>query len=327
MVFVVITIFILAFGTMGGLAYWKIKQTDPNNIDTSNKAKLDTAQDFLIFDDIKDSVIHLGCHQYRAIIKCNSTNFDLKTEKEQDIIELSFQRFLNSLSHPISFFIQTRTMDNTNMMKGLKDDILKSIEEFPVLVEYGDAYYNDMSDIYNEIGNNKEKNKYIIVPFNDAISLTNSSEQEKYEYSIKEIQNRCQIIIDGLQSVGLKAKILNTKELADLVYSSYHKDNASQIENIINGEFLSMMVEGEDKLSNVTDEGRLDWILYEAQLRLETELANEKAINPTVKNKSIEAINKISSLRDTIAGFYKTEIETEVPKLFECDTKKKKEAN
>lgn len=308
MVFVVVGIFVLIFGLMGGLAYWQIKKTDPNNIDVSNKNNIDTAQDFLPFEDIKDSVIHLGMHQYRAIIKCNSINYNLKTEKEQDIIELSYQRFLNSLSHPISMFIQTKTMDNTNMMKNLKEDILKSIEDFPILEEYGNVYYENMANIYNEIGNNKEKNKYIIVPFNDAIALTNSSEQEKYEYSLKEIQSRCQIIIDGLQSIGINSRVLNTKEVADLIYSSYHKDNASQIENIVSGEFMSMMVEGEDKLAQVTDVGRLDWILYEAQLRLETELANDKSASADVKNKTVNAINELNNLRNAVAGYYKTDI-------------------
>lgn len=311
MVYVVVGMFVLVFGAMVGLACWQIKKTNPNNIGTSNKNNIDTAQDFLPFEDIKDSIIHLGMHQYRAIIKCNSINYNLKTEREQDIIELSYQRFLNSLSHPISMFVQTRTMDNTNMMKNLKEDILKSIEDFPVLGEYGNVFYESMDDIYNEIGNNKEKNKYIIVPFNDAIALTNSSEQEKYEYAIKEIQSRCQIIIDGLQGIGIHSRVLNTKEVADLIYSSYHKDNASQIDNIINGEFMSMMVEGEDKLGEVTDVGRLDWILYEAQLRLETELANEKSASSEVKKKAIDAINELNNLRNAVAGYYKMDTDND----------------
>lgn len=46
MVFVVVGVFVLLFGVIGGLTYWKIKSTDPNNVDMSNKATIDTAQDF-----------------------------------------------------------------------------------------------------------------------------------------------------------------------------------------------------------------------------------------------------------------------------------------
>lgn len=307
MVFAIIAVFISIFGLIGGLTYWKIKNTDPTTTDSSSKSNIETAQDFLPFEEIKDNVIHLGLHQYRAVIKCNSINYSLKTEKEQDVIELSYQRFLNSLNHPISMFIQTKEMDNSLMMKSLKDDIEKSIEEFPILSEYGQIFYENMGNIYNEIGNNKEKNKYIIVPFNDAILLTNSSEEEKYEYSLKEIQSRVQLIIDGLQSVGIQAKALNTNEIIDLVYSAYHKDNASQIKNIIDGDYLSMTVTGEDKMSNVTDEGRLDWIIYEAQIRLENELLNNNGVNKNIKNKTLKAINNLNEIRDDLAGFYKTE--------------------
>ena len=93
-----------------------------------------------------------------------------------------------------------------------------------------------------------KKNKYIIVPFNEALALDTLNDDEKYEYSIKEIQTRCQIIIENLKGIGIHSTILGTNELIDLIYSSYNRDNASQIKNITSGEFLKMTVEGEDRL-------------------------------------------------------------------------------
>lgn len=296
MIFAVIFVFILFFGVIGGLTVWKIKSTDPSRM--NNSTGVETTQEFLPFDEIKDYVVHLGNHQYRAYIKCSAINYNLKTEKEQDIIELSFQRFLNSLSHPISILIQTRTIDNTEMLKILKNDIDKSVESFSVLKEYGQNYYKAMKNIYNTIGNNKEKHFYIIVPFNEAILLTNSTEEEKYEYTLKEIKSRCQIIADGLQNIGLNATMLNKKEIEELVYLSTHKENASQVSNL--SDFTEMTVTGSDRLSSITDEGRLDWILYEAQLRLETELYNEKAVDFNVKNQANKAINCLNELRKNL---------------------------
>ena len=321
MAIVILIIFVLLIGGMFGLAMWKIKQTNPNNIDTSLNPNVDTTQDFLSFEDIKDGVIHLGNHQYRAIIKCSSINYELKTEKEQDIVELSYQRFLNSLTNPISILVQTREMDNSKMLKSLKDDIQQSIEDFPILGEYGELYYNSMENLCAEIGNSKTKNKYIIVPYNDAISLTNSTEDEKYEYALREINNRCHIIKDGLQSVGIHSEILNTKDLIELVYSSYNKDNASQAENITSGEFMKMIVSGEDKLSKVTEEGRFDWILYEAQVRLETELVGE-TLSDEMKERAVLAINEINKIRDELAGHYKTDVNIE-KKIKVLNTNKK----
>lgn len=304
MIIAVIILLFIGIGFIGYITVKKIKETDPNNIENTLKQNVKTVQEFLPFENIKDNVIDLGQHQYRAIIKCNSINYRLKTDKEKLVIEASYQRFLNSLMHPISIFIQTKTMDNSRMLKNLKADIEKSIEDFPVLSNYGESFYSEMTDIYERIGNNKEKNKYIIVPYNEAITLSDLTDDEKYEYSIKELQSRCQIIIDNLQGIGISSNMLNTTEVLELVYSNYHKDNLSQFESIANGEFLTMTVKGEDKLSKVTDEGRLDWILYEAQLRLETELVDNKAIKDNLKERSMDAINEISKIREALAGEY-----------------------
>ena len=191
------------------------------------------------------------------------------------------------------------------MLESLKEDIIKSIEEFPILEEYGNVYYSEMSNIYVNIGNNKEKKKYIIVPYDEAIELTNSTDQEKYEYAMNELQNRCLIIIDGLQSLGIQADFLRSDELIDLMYTVYHKDEANQAENISNGDFLSLLVDGNDKLMDLSHEARLDWILYEAQKRLEMELSSDKSVDNELKAKANLGIQKINELRNDIAGYFK----------------------
>lgn len=301
----IMVVFFAVFGIVGVVVFMQIKKTDPSNIDNSLKSNTDTTQDMLPFEDIKDSMIHLGNFKYRAVIQVGSLNYNLKTEKEQDVIELSYQRFLNSLSHPIQMAVYTKVMDNTKMLESLREDIVQSLEDFPILEDYGEYYFNEMTNIYDNIGNNKEKKKYIIVPYDEAIELTNSTDQEKYEYAMNELQNRCLIVIDGLQSLGLQADFLKSDELIDLLYTVYHKDSANQSENISSGDFLSLLVDGDDKLMDLSHEARLDWILYESQKRLEMELSTDKAVDNDLKARANLAIQKISELRNEIAGYYK----------------------
>ena len=305
MAILIMVIVFAVFGIIGIVVYMQIKKTDPSNVDTSLRTNNDTTQETLPFEDIKDSMIHLGEFRYRAVIAVSSLNYNLKTEKEQDVIELSYQRFLNSLTHPIQMVVYTKIMDNTKMLESLREDILESIELFPELQEYGEYYYNEMAHIYDNIGNNKEKKKYIIVPFDEAIELTNSTEQEKYEYAMNELQNRCMIICEGLRSLGLSADFLKSNELIDLLYTVYHKDGANQSENIASGDFLSYLVDGDDKLLDLPHEARLDWILYETQKRLEMELSTDKSVDNELKARANLAIQKITDLRNEIAGYYK----------------------
>lgn len=305
MVVVGIILILLLFGGLGFAVMYQLRKTDPKLMDTSVRDSITTAQEFLPFEDVKDGMIILGGHKYRAVIECSSTNYNLKTDKEKEIIEISFQRFVNSLSFPITFFIQTKMMDNSKMLDSLREDLMESIKQYPQLEEYANIYFNEMTNLNAYIGNNKQKKKYVIVPYEDAISLGNLSDEEKYEYSSKELYHRASIIVDGLGSVGVKAEILNTKELAELVYSTYHKDSYSNAEEIVSGEFLSLITEADsESIEKIGPDAKLDWILYEAQMRIKTELINENTPDFILKNCE-KCIQVLDSLRDETSGYFK----------------------
>ncbi|WPQ59614.1 hypothetical protein [Paenibacillus polymyxa] len=302
---IVIILFFGLIGVMGYVVYRQLQKTDPAKMDTSVQDNISSAQEFLPFEDIRDQMILLGAHRYRAVIECSSTNYNLKTDGEKVIIESSFQRFINSLSFPITFYIQTKVIDNSKMLESLKDEIETSMKVFPQLKEYGNLYFNEMAGLSSYIGNNKQKKKYIIVPYDEAVSLTDLSDSEKYEFSANELRNRASILVEGLNSVGVKARILETKDLAELVFSSYHKDNYTHVENIVNGEFLTLLTQGENNhLENMTEDARLDWILYEAQMRIQTELLNAQ-VPDFMKKTFDDSIRELEVLRDKTSGYYK----------------------
>ena len=299
----IIIITLVFVGVLVGMIFavkHQLKKTDTESTDTSNQNNIETAQDFLPFKNIKDGVIDMGGHDYRTIIKCSSTNYNLKTDKEKEIIELSFQRFLNSLTFPITFFIQTKILDNTKMLNQMQEELKKVVKEHPQMEAYANNYYEEMSNLSEYTGNNKKKEKYIIVPFNEAVTLEKLSDEEKYEYSIKEVKQRALMLTDGLSSMGVKAELLDTEGLADLVYSTYHKDNFGHYENIVNGEFLSLIVEEERNLEeNLTNDMRADWILYEAQMRFKNELT-DKEIPDYLKVEYEKAIKELDKLREQV---------------------------
>lgn len=293
---------------MGGMVFWQIKKTDPKNNDTSLKNDISTAQEFLPFQDISDSMINLGNHQYRALIEVSSINYNLKTKKEKDILELSFQRFLNSLDFPYSIFIQTKTMDNTRMISLLKSDIEDTLKEFPQLEEYAMTHLRDMTNIQDRIQTTKQKKKYIIIPYDDAISLTNMDDNEKYVEAAKELYTRCTLVLDGLESMGLRGNILTTNEVATVITSVYHRNNYTHIDGVIDGEYLETFVLGENKMSNILSEGKLDLILVEAKNKLQNELINNRNTNPDVLEATRQAIDELERMRDKLAGYYKSTI-------------------
>ena len=61
-------VFLVFLLVMGGLIFFLLKRSAVMNEDTSVSTSNDSAQSFLPFKDIKDSMVDLGNYEYRAFI-------------------------------------------------------------------------------------------------------------------------------------------------------------------------------------------------------------------------------------------------------------------
>lgn len=223
-------------------------------------------KDFLPFQTFEDYALDLSGHNYRAIIEVSSVNFSLMTQTEQDIVEASYQMFLNSVKFPIELYIQTREYDLNDTLNHLDENIAVSTKKFPQLQEYARNYYNNMTYITQYLNNSKIKKKYIIVSFSsyelsDVSALTNA---EIKEFVLEELYNRCNIVTAGLSRVGLDTKILDKKNIAEVLYAYYHRNEYKVAEDIADGYFDTLVVNG----TNPIHEDSLDLILSETQNRV-----------------------------------------------------------
>ena len=296
-------IMLVIFGAVGAVAFIMIKKVDPKNKDTSENPDIKEAQEFLPFEDITNNMIVLPNHRYRAVLSCSSTNYQLKTAGEREQIEMSFQRFLNTITFPVTFFLQTKVIDNTERLQTLKKDAERTAAEFPNMANYAERYQKDMANLNQVIGNNQQKKRYIIVTYDDSGHLDTLSDEEKVIHAEKEIQHRCNGLISNLQAVGVKGTVLNTAELIELVYSCYYRDDYSYAEAIAEKEPFAMFVSGsEDKFKDLPKAKLLDLILGEAINKIE--LSNVDS-DPGGR----KTLDKLKQLRDTYAGYFTEERE------------------
>lgn len=292
-------IFLVFLLVMGGVVFYVLKKNAKLNEDSTLAIDNETAQSFLPIKDIKDSMIDLGNYEYRAFIECQSINYDLRTEQEKEMIDASFQRFLDSLTFPITMHLQTKTIDNTRILESLESDMVETVKEYNHLYDYANSYFEEMKKINQTIGNNKQKKKYIIIPFSDSALLTYSSDAEKYQETLKGMYNRCQIVIDGLASIGVICRIMTSVEIAELIYSTYHRDNYSDINQIISADYMELIVDGENAIEKMDKKDKTIWIINECENRLKTEIL---ALNLTEeeKERAVTALNKILEIKKSI---------------------------
>ena len=77
-----------------------------------NQSNPETAQEFLPFEEIQDSMIYVGNGLYRMLIEVSSLNYYLRTEEEQETVEQQFRRALQHLS---------AAQENANRIKSPSD--------------------------------------------------------------------------------------------------------------------------------------------------------------------------------------------------------------
>jgi len=316
--FIILFVFIGIVGGMGFMVYRTLKKTDQSMtgvaIDPSN---IKTAQELLPFDDIENKMIDLGGFKYRMIVECTSVNYGLKTGQEKEMIEVAFQRFLNSLQFPITLYVQTKEIDNSKMLSSLEESVEEIVQIYPQLEEYARDYVGEMKELTTTIQNSKQKKKYIIVPYDEASLLTGLSNEEKYEYSLKELYSRSQMVAESLSSVGIKGTILPTADLIELIYSIYHKDDYSNVENLTSGEYLALTVEGSfeeekivngkvvttmkkgNRLQNLSDFEKATGALYQAQNLIKTEIL-AKALTDEDDTVFGAVVERLQEIRDMI---------------------------
>ena len=177
---IIILIPVILFGTIGGISLFhqKIRIHGKRQIEIKS---VESVQEFP-FEGIDEDCLIIEGGKYRKIIECSSTNYALKTDEEQVSIEMIFQRFINSLTFPVVFFLQTRVIDNAKRLMLLHEDVSVIKRTFPMLEDYADRYMEEMRHVNEFIGNSTQKKRFIIVPFDEAVAIDGLTEEDQAAY-------------------------------------------------------------------------------------------------------------------------------------------------
>lgn len=166
--------------------------------------------------EVKDGVLMLSNTQYRSIIETSSINFELKSEEEQDVLIDSFQNFLNSLSCSIQILVRVREID---VDRYLEEIVQKQDKETEPIYKQQMKHYGEF--IQNLISGNKilSRRFYIVIPY---------EAKEKVDFKLikEQLLLNQDIVMKGIEKLGMKARPLSSLEILDLFYSFYNPKHA-----------------------------------------------------------------------------------------------------
>jgi len=198
-------------------------------------------QEFLEIKDIREGVLVLKNNAIRGILMVSSINFALKSDEEQSAIIYAFQTFLNSLDFSCQIVIQSRNINITPYLDGLKDLEEKQTSE---LLKQQTASYRDF--IKNLVKGDMimTKNFYVVVPYSlmevlgvgaiakqfDFLKTEKEKEQQlkddDFQRCKSQLWQRMEFLAMGLRRCGLEAVPLTTPELIELFWSIHHPEQA-----------------------------------------------------------------------------------------------------
>ena len=211
---------------------------------TTNQDSPLSTQSTLLISELRDGLVIMKDGSFRAVVACQSINFDLMSEAERESVEYSYQGFLNSLGFTTQILIRSQRVDigpyierlteirknNDNMLLGvLMDDYINFIDALSQEANIMDKSFFIVIPYYVS----KEAEKVLTQTKNIFTSFTKSKQVEitkidraTYDAAIKEINNRVETVISGLFQIGIHSVRLNTRELGALYYNFNNPDTA-----------------------------------------------------------------------------------------------------
>lgn len=201
-------------------------------------------QEFVPIKEIRNGMIVLKDGTLRAVIMVSSINFALKGSEEQTAIIYQFQNFLNTLDFPIQIYIQSRRLDIRPYLALLKEREALQANE---LLRVQTRQYIDFIKDFTDRTNIMSKSFFVVIPYQGAIfspsagGLFGGSKKDSKEAEAKrtetldeligQLEQRLQVVEQGLARTGVRSVRLGSEELIELYYKLF---NPSEVTNAAN---------------------------------------------------------------------------------------------
>ncbi len=312
-----------------------------NNTKNSNtNVQKEDVFNFLEFDRILDNmIVQNDGTKFTMAIKCKGINYDLMSDMEQIAVEEGFITFLNTLRYPIQLYVQAQNIDLKSAINKYRENIKGLEEEFETVnKEYNDIqeqfdakkedirkiennrtkilnvyeYANDIVNYVERLSLNKsllQRNFYVLVSYysSEITSTTNFTKEELINICYNELLTRAQSIISGLMTCSVVGTILNSNEVADLLYNAYNRDDKGllSVKEAIQSGFYRLYSTSEDVFFK-KQQKMIEQINEEAELKALESI--KKAIEDgTYISPAAEKLNIIDQVSKTAAEIVKKE--------------------
>jgi len=197
-------------------------------------------QKILKIKNINKGVMFLEDGSLAKILAIDGINLSLKSEEEKQVIASQFQSFLNSLDFDLQIVVHSRQKNLAAYIRNLEKRLEETTEE---LMQTQIREYIEFLKYLGKTGSIMRKDFFVVVSYRPFIvskeglltkfkslfskkekTKEKESEEEKLsqEKKIEQLNQRVDLVVDGLTNIGLNVIILETKEIIELFYNLYN---------------------------------------------------------------------------------------------------------
>lgn len=297
----------------------KDKAENPNLITRTGKA-INSIYKFMEFDEVTDNmIIRKNRQQYVMVIQCKGINYDLLSEDEKNAVEAGFVEFLNTLRFPVQLYIQTRTLNLSEILneydkriEDINSQIIKINSQIQMaqargnleavnrlqfekkrkenILEYGESIEEYTAKI-SESRNILQQKTYIVISYftSEYGDVSTYSKEEINDIAFTELYTRAQTLIRALSSAEVSGKVLNSEEIAELLYVAYNRDQSERytLRDALNAQYDRLYSTARDVLEE--KKARINRQVEEEASRLAAKsLVKADEINKKEKEKRVK---------------------------------------
>ena len=202
-----------------------------------------STQSTLLISELRDGIVIMKDGSFRAVVACQSINFDLMSETEREGVEYSYQNFLNSLNFTVQILVRSQRVDIGPYIERLA--AIRRNQDNMLLGVLMDDYINFI-DVLSQEANIMDKSFFIVIPYYSSADAEAFVQQTKnlfktfgkkmpevtrinrdtYNKAVDELNNRVDSVVSGLFQIGIQSVRLNTRELSELYYNFNNPDTA-----------------------------------------------------------------------------------------------------
>lgn len=194
-------------------------------------------QKFIEVKEINNGMAIMKDNSLKAICACSSINFDLLSSTEQEAVIARFQEFLNSLDFPLQIIVASRHFQIENYLDQIRE--LEKMQTNELLKIQTSEYINFVQS-FVEFANIMNKSFYVVISFsivesreesflNRIKNIVSSQKSSKEHFEIEklnqykaQLDQRINMVVQGLQALGVKTIPLNDEQLTQLYFEFYN---------------------------------------------------------------------------------------------------------